>query len=542
MAFVPSKYQKALFDFIQGGQGNAVVEAVAGSGKTTSLLQSLSYIPTSKSTIFLAFNKDIATVLAERVREQGSTGVEVMTLNALGNRAWARFKNVSRNNVEAKKLDLIAREYRDELAHKTGQTFSEDDMGLSTYVRQFLQGIVNLVRKAKVSGLAPAGVPGITGLVEDTVEEWEKIIDHYGFEISDSHREDGHAIKAAQAILKRSVLSQETIDFDDQFYLPLLYNVPFTKYDWVFIDECQDVSDIQRKILHRIMHATSRLIAVGDKNQAIYSFRGANPESLDLIADEFHAIRLPLSISYRCAQKVVEFAKEIVPHIEASETAQEGSVTEMGSKFSPSTFRQDDMILCRNNAPLVSLAYELISAHIPCLVKGRNIGQGLIKLVDKMKVVTLSALANKLETWMTKEVARLRKKDEDADISGVVDKYDSIVAFMDGSKAKDVEGLKAEIKSMFKLYDESYKNEYDDKTPENVLTLSSVHKAKGLEAPRVFILNYFLMPSKWAKKSWEQIQEKNIQYVAITRAKRDLVFIERRKKTSGGYGSSEMGQ
>jgi hypothetical protein len=229
---------------------------------------------------------------------------------------------------------------------------------------------------------------------------------------------------------------------------------------------------------------------------------------------------------------VVERAQEIVPHIQHSTTAAEGSVTELGEKFPLTVFRQDDMILCRNNAPLITFAYELISARIPCLVKGRNIGQGLVKLIDKLAASSLKDLRKKLDNWMLAEIKRLTRKDEDADISPVMDKYDSICAFLENSKAVDIEGLKAEIKAMFRLYSrgEEFKNEFDDKVPENILTLSSVHKAKGLEAPRVFILNYFLMPSKYAKKAWETVQEQNLRYVALTRAKRDLVFIERKKK------------
>jgi len=57
--FTPSKYQKDIFNFILKDTRNAVVSAVAGSGKTTTLLKALDLIPDDKSVLFLAFNVSI---------------------------------------------------------------------------------------------------------------------------------------------------------------------------------------------------------------------------------------------------------------------------------------------------------------------------------------------------------------------------------------------------------------------------------------------------------------------------------------------------
>jgi hypothetical protein len=57
------------------------------------------------------------------------------------------------------------------------------------------------------------------------------------------------------------------------------------------------------------------------------------------------------------------------------------------------------------------------------------------------------------------------------------------------------------------------------------ICLSTIHKSKGLEADRVFIIHEDLMPSKHAKKDWEKLQEKNLMYVAYTRAKSVLGFV-----------------
>lgn len=59
--------------------------------------------------------------------------------------------------------------------------------------------------------------------------------------------------------------------------------------------------------------------------------------------------------------------------------------------------------------------------------------------------------------------------------------------------------------------------------------LSTIHKAKGLEADNVFILAKSLMPSIYARQEWEVISEENLEYVAITRAKKTLQYIDEEK-------------
>ena len=522
MAFKPSIYQQAVFDFIQKGRGNGVVEAVAGSGKTTTILQALQYIPSNRLVIFLAFNKDIATVLKERTREMGVNNVDCLTLNALGLRAWKRLRPSSK--VDGNKMGRIARDIMDGLENQYSQTLSHHDESRWACMDLYFQQIVSLARKAKIAGLVPANLPGATGLIEDTTENWETLIEHYDIEFDEGHAKDEMCIRLAQAILRKACSDLNDIDFDDMFYFPLIFRCSFDKPDFLFIDEAQDVSDIQREILSKCMGPSTRLIAIGDPCQSIYGFRGSNPDSLGLIATKFNATRLPLSISYRCAKSVVEEAKTIVSHIEASATAPNGQVTNFGDKFSFKDFNSTDMIVCRNTAPLVAMAYALITNKIPCKVKGRDIGAGLVKLIEKMKATTVEGLKTKLAHWVQKETARLTKKDPDADTTSVTDKAETLNVFMASSKATQVTQLIEEIKALFSK---------DDNANEDILTLSTIHKSKGLEAKRVWFLNRSLLPSKHAKSPWALAQENNLVYVAITRAKEALFYIEVDTKKNG---------
>jgi superfamily I DNA/RNA helicase len=96
----------------------------------------------------------------------------------------------------------------------------------------------------------------------------------------------------------------------------------------------------------------------------------------------------------------------------------------------------------------------------------------------------------------------------------VSDKYESALLFCGkATLASDPEEVCAIIDTVF--------------TQGKGVTLSTVHKAKGLEAERAFILERALHQSfmQRAKQQWQKEQEKNILYVAITRAKRELVYM-----------------
>lgn len=491
----PSVYQQAVFDHIaDSNKGSAIVEAVAGSGKTTTIVQACERIEDS-SVLFLAFNKAIAEELKERLPED----VKAATFHSVGfgailNEAKRTNKRVK---VEGNKLRILVDEMLD-----------ADVIDISE-AKSYGALAVRLVGLAKNNGI------GINGTAIRDVDAWRDIIDHHNIEVEDptgEADEDGlidFSIRLFEASNKRN----DIIDFDDMLYVPIRDNLVFQRYDFVFVDEAQDTNLIQRKVLHKLLKPHGRLIAVGDPHQAIYGFRGADADALDLIASEFNAIRLPLSISYRCPKEVVKAAQAYVSHIQASETAIEGKV-ESVTQFRLDTLSDNDAILSRTTAPIISLAYKLIGRGVGARVLGREIGQGLITLIKKMKARDLNHLQTKLEGYLSRETEKyLAKKREDM-AQGVEDKVQSIYAAIDAldEESQSIDGL---IRRIEYIFDPSRKG----------VTLSTVHKAKGQEWNRVFILDRQNMPSKWARQEWQMNQETNLIYVAYTRAKVELFFI-----------------
>lgn len=473
-----STFQTSIFAFVETGTGNAIVEAVAGSGKSTTIIEAMKKV--RGNCIFLAFNKAIADELKAK-------GVNARTFHSLVFGPVMRFKNA--NGPTMDKLRRLCRE-----------NMSSNEMKL---YGAFAQKLVGLARQQGVGFLTP-----------DTLDTYRAIADHHDIEPESNDADFTRALEFAQELLAWSNAS-DMVDFDDMLYWAVRDKINLPKFDFVFVDEAQDTNMIQREILRMIMGPNSRMIAVGDPAQAIYGFRGADAQSLNNIAREFNAVTLPLSISYRCPKTVVKYAQQWVSHIQAADTAQDGVVEHHEQDWEVDMFLPNDLVVCRKSAPLLQLAFRCIRNNIPVQVLGREIGDGLKSLIDKMNARTLDQLTEKLQAYMMREVEKARKEDDEQKIEMVTDKVGAILFLIDGLKEnrRDIASLKAGIDYLFK-----------DK--EKCVKLCTIHKSKGLEADRVFWLNRNECPAQWARRDHQRVEEVNLCYVAATRAKRELHCIE----------------
>lgn len=487
-----SKYQQAVIDWVTAHietAGALIVEAVAGSGKTFTIVQAAQLIPRAHKAVFLAFNKAIAVELGNKLPAH----VESKTLNALG---WGvcRYRLGKHITVDRNKTrDLI-------------------DRLLPEEARTVMPELMSIIGKAKAHGLIPKGMRIPSGTYEAHDKHWDKLMDKYDIDPSVAEGDIGVAtfINWANILLKAGLEEQNVFDFDDQLYMPVALDLAAWGYDWVIIDEAQDVSHVQRTLLRKFLKRNGRLIAVGDSRQAIYGFRGADSNSLSNIGRVFKAETLPLSISYRCPRKVVEIAKQFVPQIEASDTAEDGEVLRPSS-WDIDSFSDDDLVVCRTTAPLIELAYKCISEGKRVHVMGREIGKGLVNVVKKAagkRVTMIDAFRPRLTAWQERMIKKAEKSE--GKIAAIQDKVDCINILSAGLDTVD-----ELIKAIEDIFSDSHGG----------TTLATVHKAKGLEAPRVFILNPDGMPSRWASQDWQLEQEHNLQYVAVTRALETLVYL-----------------
>ena len=481
--FSPSRYQTAIFDFIRSGTGNASIQAVAGSGKTTTIVEALKL--TQGSAVFLAFNKSIAETLKARC----PSNVQARTFHSLCYRPVLTV--VGARTVNDQKISQLI---RDRLLKTDARLYGS-----------FVRRLIGLARNAGLGALRPLDGAGLYELV-----------DHHELVLESEEAEESIGIEHARRLLEASNASSE-VDFDDLLYFAVLKGVRLPTFEWVFVDEAQDTNAIQRAILRKILARGGRLVAVGDSAQAIYGFRGADSDAMELLAQEFEpCTRLPLSVTYRCARSVTQYAQEFVPSIEPRENAPEGSVEEVGVTWKLKDLGQHDLVVCRNTKPLIDLGYRLMRARIPVRIMGRDLGEGLAALARRCDTGRgLDAFVERLEAWRDREYEKAIAKDLETKAEAILDRADTLL-MLAAELPEDSRSVEALLNVLAQLFTDA----------NNRVTLSTVHKAKGLEAETVWWLAPSLCPSRWARQPWQLSQEHNIMYVAITRAKTRLVKIE----------------
>lgn len=481
-----SPFQQAIYVEIERpAGGNLLVRAVAGSGKTHTLVGAAERVPSDKRAVFLAFNKSIATELGQRLPAH----FQARTFHSLcynpGLRACGA-RTVNQDKIRG----LVRANLSEEMERMYGA---------------FIKRMIGLARNA-----------GVGCLIPDEAQVWLDIMDQHAIMLDHDDASPEEGVNFCRQILARSNASNEA-DFDDLLYFTVLKRAALPTYDWVFVDEAQDTNALQRAILKKIMAPSSRLVAVGDPAQAIYGFRGADSTAMGLIKDEFNCRELPLSVTYRCAKSIVTYAQDFVPDIAARPGAPEGSVESLDDEFKLTDFGQHDLVVCRNTAPLIDLGWKLMSARIPLRILGRDIGDGLINLIKKCdkRGGDIDAMVQRLEAWRDREVGKALKKGQEQQAEAIEDKANAILLL-----AGDLPEAKRTVTELIRIINALFTDE------NSRVTLSTVHKAKGLEASTVWWLGRSLCPSRFAKQPWQQEQERNIMYVAITRAKNRLVMIE----------------
>jgi DNA helicase-2/ATP-dependent DNA helicase PcrA len=496
VTIIPSPQQIAVKDFIRTGTGSANIEAAAGAAKTTTLLQILPEIPATRSVAFVAFGKEIAQEIKAKVEPMKLKNVTVGTAHSYGFGSYRR--NVSRVTVKGNKLVKIAR---------------EEFTGEYEHLQEF---VVSAASMAKQYGIGIAE--------EDTDSVWEKMFDHHDMLLNlPDNVSIAQAVDASRYLLNISNNMRNVIDFSDMIYLPLLHNMKMWQYDYILLDEAQDTNRTRRILIKRMLLPGGRLIAVGDSRQAIFGFTGADADSMDKIAEDFNSITLPLSVSFRCPKAGVRLAQQYVgeEHIQYHDNAIEGEIKSCAIDNVSNLVKPEDVIICRNMRPLVTLAYQLLRKGVGCRVEGRAIGEGLINTALRWKSSrTVQILQDKLEAWGEKEIAKHKDKGNNSMCQKIEDQVETLLVFIMQCDPDDkVETLVNNIRSMF---DDTEKGDN-----QHVVVLSTIHKSKGREWKNVFGLGMNIYsPSKWATKAWQMEQENNLLYVLLTRFKETLTLIE----------------
>lgn len=506
-----------------------IITARAGTGKTTTLIEGLKLLKGQEPAItpsepqkaiwdellrssdatsvsFVAFGKAIARTLKQRVPK----GVNASTLHGFG------FSTISRNFSLLPGDDGVNKDrVQNIIALATGR----DVAYLKANYMEQMNATEELVGLCKMN------------LFDGTDKnQLDELCCRHGIETGDSTDKIFNMIPKILNRCKKVSLDRY-IDYNDMIWLPIVLNLPIHRYDLLLVDEAQDLNPCQQEFALR---AGRRLILCGDDKQAIFGFAGADSSSLPNMFKKLSSTaqgcnRLPLNMTRRCGRLIVEEARKIVPDFEWCPTNGEGKVTETaylsrkGSVDFRDSVHDGDMVLCRVNAPLVSEVFAFIRRGKKANIKGRDIGTGLIKLVNRIARMpatnsehgAMEMFIAGLERWSNLEIKKELAKPSPSDtkIQGILDRKACLTVFTE--ECDTVGEIIAKIKDIF-----------TDTETEGII-LSSIHKAKGLEANRVFLLipPGAKLPSDRVTNEQQYQEELNLLYVAITRAITELIYV-----------------
>lgn len=497
---IPTPEQAAIVDAAVNSPLSLMISADAGCAKTTALELAAWAMPPGPS-LALAFGVKNKTELEKRFPPHFT----VLTLNGLGHRAWGR----------ACRQTLIVDD------RKVGRllTATAKDQGYALSKEQW-SDVRSIVSHAQHLGLVPSDYPH-KGLMVDTPESWMDIAD--ALLVTDAEP----LLPLARAVLCACIAESFTglISYDDQIYMSALFNGNFPRFPRVFVDEAQDLSSINHLQIKRTL--LDRLIVAGDDKQGIYAWRGADSSSMRsmrMLRKEWLDLRL--SVTFRCPRVVVARQQSHAPGFTSAPSCVDGEIWDWAFNHDRWTWatidpepKQSVAILCRNNAPLMAIAMKLIRQGVGAVMLGREIGKGLVSLAKKiipLDSIPASECRRLITQWADDQIEVAAANDKHEKIAGIEDRRDSLLAVLDSGPANSG--------AMRKALDELFSR------ASGRVTLSTIHKFKGLESDIVVHLDPWRIPSKWARLALSagddrpMQQELNLRYVVETRTRRTLIL------------------
>lgn len=510
-----------------------MVRALAGTGKTTVSTKGLAKLlglapgitPSEEQAaiwdeimlskgVFSLGMTSFSNAIVKELRERAPRGVDVKSLHGMGLKAVkGKFNHVQVDEDKVRVNEIVVR-----LLQRDMYEVRKND-GL------LLRACTELADKVcmTLTGWTKEG-----GWVGPTREEMEELASYYEVELEDekSGRSYAEQVYDIMPLVLEELMHPERdgwCRFVDMIWLPVVLGLRVDTYDVLVGDEAQDFNRCQQELLMMAVGDTGRLVLVGDENQAIFGFAGADCESMDRMKARLQAtprglVELPLTETRRCGRAIVLEANQQVPALRAHAGNSDGLVATAAFADYADKVQEGDFVLCRVNAPLVSQCFKFLRANRRANIQGKAVGDQLINLVKRLNVDRVGELLAKVDDWVVKETTkeRGRRNPSEARLMNIYDQGDCIGAFTEGLDADDpVAKVVWKIKELFT----------DDNKPG--IRLSSMHKSKGLEARRVWLLMIkgAECPHPMARTPQAVRQEWNLLYVAKTRTIDELYYV-----------------
>lgn len=523
MIHEPTVEQKLIFseitDIVKSPKcgRNLMIKADAGTGKSTTIQDGTRLIP--EKVLYLAYN----THIADDYRPKALPNTEVRTTHSHG------FKAILSTFKYGQGKDVVLDEYKvhDLVKHMLSTQYLEIGDENTKLVRSIVPKLVSQLK----STLLPMTKESVEFLADKfRVEDYYILLENNTEKIYKNDKgeyvlDSEFVTKVCSEIMRicfRAFLPGEScsIDYDDQFWLPLVRpDIRIKKFPWVIVDEAQDLNPAQMKLVMMSVMPNGTIVVVGDPHQSIYSFRGADSQAMQKMEEQLKPKVFTLSECFRCPTSHVELARQYVSSIRPHVGNKTGTIEHINDTILFNTLinllpnKDPIYVLCRNNYPLIKPCFELIRNGKNATIRGREIGKNLISRIRATKGTKIEDFSKNLKEWMDKKKASLEQGNKSIEL--LVDTYETIIALSEDCNNTDE--LIVKIDRIF-----------SDK--DSAIIFSTIHKVKGFESDKIFILYPELMPSPFAKTEEAMEQENNVGYISATRSKDALYFVHELKE------------
>jgi superfamily I DNA/RNA helicase len=478
---------KEQYDIINS-TGNIKINAVAGSGKTTTVIEYARTRPATSKILYLAFNKSVKLEAAKKFADKGLINVKVETAHSLAYRHIV-FKHKYKVRSKGYKTNEIA-----ELLNLQGNEEKHTEYVIANHINKFIAYFCNS-DKQKVQDL---------NYLDTVTDPKAKIFvsSFYDYIVSQSR-------------LLLSKMDKGEVEITHDFYLKKFQlSNPNLNYDYILFDEGQDASPA---MLDVFFNQKATKVIVGDTHQQIYGWRFAVNSLEKADFKTFH-----LSTSFRFSQDIANLAMEVLRFKKHLDEHQAIPITGRGSSKEIKT----KAVLARTNLGLLLKAIEYITEKkkVKCIYFEGNINSYTYADEGASLYDVLNLYNTKHHLIKDKLIKAMKDLDELEDyIERTEDVQLAMMVEIVREYGNKIPGIIKDIKEKHVDNDDKEKAE---------MIFSTVHRCKGMEYDAIQLVNDFISEEKLEKlkedKKSEEInttklnEEINLLYVAVTRTKNSI--------------------
>ncbi|MCT4355402.1 ATP-dependent DNA helicase UvrD2 [Streptomyces sp. Je 1-79] len=539
--------------------GPVCVLAGAGTGKTRAITHRIAYgvragILQSGSVLAVTFTNRAAGEMRGRLRQLGAGGVQARTFHSAALRQlqyfWPKVVGGDLPRLLERKIQLVA-----EAAARCRVRLDRNE----------LRDVTGEIEWAKVTQTVPADYPAVVAKsVREAPRDPAEISQIYA--MYEQLKRDRSVIDFEDVLLLTVGVLQDRHDIADQIR---------RQYQHFVVDEYQDVSPLQQRLLDLWLGDRDSLCVVGDASQTIYSFTGATPDHLlNFRVRHPNATVVKLVRDYRSTPQVVHLANGLLSQARGraaehrlelisqrdpgpepayteytDEPAEaEGTARRIRDLIAAGVPAGEIAVLYRINAQSEVYEQALADAGVPYQLRGaerfferQEVREAGIALRGAARAGGNDSLLDDAEDLPSQVRAVLSTKgwtsEPPAGSGAVRDRWESLAALVrlaeDFARARSG----ATLSDLVAELDERAAAQHAP-TVQGV-TLASLHAAKGLEWDAVFLvgLTEGMMPITYAKTDEQVEEERRLLYVGVTRARLHLSLSWALSRSPGGRAS-----